>query len=116
MLLEGKGALVTGSTSGIGLAIARAFAAEGARVMINGFGDKDEIDGICTELTNASGAPALHDGADLGEVDQIDTMIARCTSEIGSPDILVNNAGIQFVCPVDRLPARKMGRDHRAST
>ena len=107
MLLEGKRALVTGSTSGIGLAIARAFAAEGASVMINGFGDKDEIASICVELAKASGAPAIHDGADLGNMDEIDRMIARCNSELGSPDILVNNAGIQFVAPVTDLPPEK---------
>ena len=107
MLLEGKCALVTGSTSGIGLAIARAFAAEGASVMINGFGDKDEIASICVELAKASGTPAIHDGADLGNTDEIDRMIARCNSELGSPDILVNNAGIQFVAPVTDLPPEK---------
>ena len=107
MLLEGKRALVTGSTSGIGLAIARAFAAEGASVMINGFGDKDEIASICVELAKASGTPAIHDGADLGNTDEIDRMIARCNSELGSPDILVNNAGIQFVAPVTDLPPEK---------
>ena len=107
MLLEGKRALVTGSTSGIGLAIARAFAAEGASVMINGFGDKDEIKAICDELAKTSGATALHDGADLGKADQIDQMIARCSSELGSPDILINNAGIQFVSPVTELPPEK---------
>jgi len=107
MLLEGKRALVTGSTSGIGLAIARAFAAEGASVMINGFGDKEEIESICVELAKASSAPAIHDGADLGNVDEIDRMIARCSTELGSPDILVNNAGIQFVAPVTDLPPEK---------
>ena len=107
MLLEGKRALVTGSTSGIGLAIARAYAAEGAAVMINGFGDKDEIEAIRRELETASGAKALHDPADLGKAEQIDAMIARCTAEIGSPDILVNNAGIQFVSPVTEFPTAK---------
>src|SRR5688572_12917176 len=95
MLLEGKCALVTGSTSGIGLAIARAFAAEGAAVMINGFGDADEIEAIRAELEQTSGAKALHDAADLTKADAIEAMVARCAAELGGPDILVNNAGMQ---------------------
>ena len=107
MLLKGKRALVTGSTSGIGLAIARAFAAEGAAVMINGFGDAEEIEAIRAELETTSGAKALYDGADLTRAEAIDAMIARCTAEIGSPDILVNNAGMQFVSPVTDFPPAK---------
>jgi 3-hydroxybutyrate dehydrogenase len=101
MILEGKVALVTGSTSGIGLAIAHAFVAEGAKVMLNGFGDAAEIDKLKTELG------ALHDGADLSDPRQIETMIRRCTDELGAPDILVNNAGIQHVSPVESFPPEK---------
>ncbi len=101
MILEGKVALVTGSTSGIGLAIARALAAEGAKVMLNGFGDYTEIEKLKSELN------ALHDGADLSDPTQIEAMIRRCTDELGAPDILVNNAGIQHVSPVESFPVDK---------
>ena len=94
MTLDGKVALVTGSTSGIGLAIARALAAEGARIMLNGFGDPAEIATLREELG------ALHDGADLSDPAQIEAMVRRCTDELGAPDILVNNAGIQLVSPI----------------
>ena len=98
MILEGKVALVTGSTSGIGLAIARAFAAEGAKVMLNGFGDSAEIEKLKSQLG------AGHDGADLSDPVQIEAMIRHCTEELGAPDILVNNAGVQHVSPVEDFP------------
>ncbi|HEX6219417.1 MAG TPA: 3-hydroxybutyrate dehydrogenase [Sphingomicrobium sp.] len=101
MILDGKIALVTGSTSGIGLAIARTLAGEGARVMLNGFGDAAEIDRIKQELG------AAHDGADLSDPAAIEAMMARCAEELGPPDILVNNAGIQFVSPVEDFPTAK---------
>jgi 3-hydroxybutyrate dehydrogenase len=101
MSLEGKVALVTGSTSGIGLAIARALAADGAKVMINGFGEPADIERECKALS------AIHDGADLSDPAAIETMMKRCDDELGPPDILVNNAGIQHVAPVDQFPPEK---------
>ena len=101
MTLQGKVALVTGSTSGIGLAIARTLAGEGARVMLNGFGDEQDIRRLCDELG------AMHDGADLSRPDEIERMVSRCADELGAPDILVNNAGIQHVSPVESFPPGK---------
>ena len=101
MTLQGKVALVTGSTSGIGLAIARALAAEGARLMINGFGDPAQIERECAELY------AIHDAADMSNPDAIEQMMRRCADELGGPDILVNNAGIQHVAPVEDFPVEK---------
>ena len=101
MILEGKTALVTGSTSGIGLAIAKALAAEGAKLMINGFGDPAEIERECKQLG------AIHDGADMSKPEEIEAMMKRCADELGGPDILVNNAGIQHVSPVEDFPPEK---------
>jgi 3-hydroxybutyrate dehydrogenase len=101
MQLHGKVALVTGSTSGIGLAIAKALAAEGARLMINGFGDPAEIERECGELG------AIHDGADMSDPQAIERMMRRCADELGGPDILLNNAGIQHVSPVEDFPVDK---------
>ena len=101
MILEGRVALVTGSTSGIGLAIAKALAAEGAKLMINGFGDTSEIERVCAELG------AIHDGADMSRPDEIERMMKRCAEELGGPDILVNNAGVQHVSPVEDFPREK---------
>ena len=97
MFLTGKTALVTGSTSGIGLAIARALAAEGASVTLNGFGEKAQIERLCAELG------ARQSAADLTRADEIEAMMA----EAGDIDILVNNAGMQHVAPIDEFPTEK---------
>ncbi len=107
MFLKGKTALITGSTSGIGLGYARALAAEGASVMINGFGDQTAINSYVAELKVASGAGALHSGADMTKPEEIRDMVAGCVRDLGSLDILINNAGIQHVAPVDEFPDDK---------
>lgn len=107
MRLHGKTALVTGSTSGIGLGIAKALAAEGANLVINGFGDAAAIEAERAALEQISGGKAIYDAADLTKVDAITEMFARADADMGGIDILVNNAGTQFVSPVEDFPAEK---------
>jgi 3-hydroxybutyrate dehydrogenase len=107
MILKDKVALVTGSTSGIGLAIARALAAEGARVMLHGFGDREANLALKDELAALSKDCAGFSDADLASPDAIDGLVAQCTDELGSPSVLVNNAGVQHVAPVADFPAEK---------
>jgi 3-hydroxybutyrate dehydrogenase len=107
MFLKGKTAIVTGSTSGIGLAYAKALAAEGASVVINGFGDADAIEKERAALEAASGAKALYDAADMTKPDAITAMIARAHDELGGPHIVINNAGIQHVAHVEDFPVEK---------
>jgi 3-hydroxybutyrate dehydrogenase len=102
MFLEGKSAIITGSTSGIGLAIAKALSAAGARVMINGFGDRSAIESALVQVGGA-----IYSDADMADPDAIESMVERCAVELGGPDILVNNAGIQHVAPVDAFPPEK---------
>jgi 3-hydroxybutyrate dehydrogenase len=106
MFLSGKTALVTGSTSGIGLAVAEALAGAGAGVMLNGFGEAAAIDQIVARL-GSGGAKVLHDGADLTRPAEIDRLCARTAQELGPVDILVNNAGTQHVAPIDEFPPEK---------
>jgi 3-hydroxybutyrate dehydrogenase len=106
-MLKGKIALVTGSTSGIGLAIARALAADGASVMLNGFGEAAAIETARTGIEKEFGVGALYSPADMSKPDEIAAMIATAEKELGGVDILVNNAGIQFVSPVEEFPIEK---------
>ncbi|CAN5306033.1 3-hydroxybutyrate dehydrogenase [soil metagenome] len=107
MTLKGKTALITGSTSGIGLAYAKALAAEGTNVVINGFGDADAIEKERLALEATSGAKALYSGHDLTKVDQIEAMMKEAADAFGGIDILINNAGMQFVSPVENFPVEK---------
>jgi len=106
-MLKGKAAIVTGSTSGIGLGIARALAAEGVNVVLNGFGGPDQIRQIRSELESAHGVRTIHSGADMSRPAEIQTMVVEAAQIFGSVDILVNNAGIQYVAPVDEFPPEK---------
>lgn len=106
-MLQGKVALITGSTSGIGLGIAKAMAAEGANIVLNGFGDADEIEKIRQELETYHSVKALYYDADMSKPEQIRVMCKSAIAEFGTVDILVNNAGIQFVSPVEEFPEEK---------
>jgi len=103
-MFNGMTAMVTGSTSGIGLGIATAFAERGANVVLNGFGDAAAIETIRSGLEAAHGTRVVYDSADLSKADAIESMMGRLTAQFGVIDILVNNAGIQFVSPVDEFP------------
>ena len=102
-----KTALVTGSTSGIGLGIATALASSGANVILNGFGDAAEIEKLRAKLAADHAVEVRYDGADLSQQDAIETMMGKAIAEFGAVDILINNAGIQFVAPIDEFPVAK---------
>ena len=106
-MLKGKTAIVTGSTSGIGLGIAEALAVSGCGIVLNGFGDAKEIDALCARLGRAHGVPVLYNPADMSKPEAIEAMIADTEREFGAVDILVNNAGIQHVAPIEDFPVDK---------
>jgi 3-hydroxybutyrate dehydrogenase len=106
-MFKGKTALVTGSTSGIGRGIAEHLASLGANIVLNGFGDPEEIQTLRMQISQAYGVQVRYDGADLSQQKQIEDMMEKAIEEFGGIDILVNNAGIQFVAPVDEFPVDK---------
>ena len=105
-MLKGKTAIVTGSTSGIGLGIARALAAQGAGVMLNGFGSPAQIDALKSDLEKRGVKVAYH-AADMSKPAEIEALVEAATRELGGVDILVNNAGIQHVAPVEQFPVER---------
>ena len=105
--MAGKNALVTGSTSGIGLGIARALVANGCNVTLNGFGDPAVIKKLCAELSAQGTASIRYSDADMRNPGEIETMIRQSVEQTGSIDILVNNAGIQHVAPIEQFPTDK---------
>ena len=105
--MRGKGAIVTGSTSGIGLGVARALAASGADILLNGFGDKADIEKLRAGIAKECGVRVSFSGADMSKPADIAAMVAQATRELGRVDILVNNAGIQHTAPVEEFPPEK---------
>jgi 3-hydroxybutyrate dehydrogenase len=106
-MLKGKTALVTGSTSGIGLGIAEAFATEGANVVLNGLGSADVIEALRAKMSKDHQVTVRFDGADMTRPGEIEAMMRKAIAEFGAVDILVNNAGIQHVAPIDEFPVEK---------
>ena len=106
-MLKGKTALVTGSTSGIGLALARAFAGQGCNIVLNGFGDAAAIEKLRAGLASDHGVTVTYAPADMSKGDEIAAMVADAVKQFGAVDILCNNAGIQHVAPIDEFPVDK---------
>jgi 3-hydroxybutyrate dehydrogenase len=106
-MLKGKTALVTGSTSGIGLGIATRLAADGANIVLNGFGDAAQIEALRKDLAAKNGVQVVYDGADMTKPDAVAAMMKKAIDKFGAVDILVNNAGVQHVAPVDEFPVDK---------
>ncbi len=105
--LSGKTALVTGSTSGIGLGIAHALAAEGANILFNGFGDAAQIADLQQQTAATFGVKTAYSGADMSKPGEIEQMMTEAIARFGSVDILVNNAGIQFVANIEDFPVER---------
>ncbi len=110
MSLSGRRALVTGSTSGIGLGIARALAREGASVMLNGFGDIEEIERHRQSMEHDFGVPVGYLNADLTDASEVNRLIRWSIESMGGLDILVNNAGLQFVAPIEEFPVEQWNK------
>jgi 3-hydroxybutyrate dehydrogenase len=106
-LFDGRVAVVTGSTSGIGLGIAEGLAAEGASIVLNGFGQLADIEALCGSLSAQHQVPVRYDDADLSQPAAVTALIARTEAAFGPVDILVNNAGIQHVAPIESFPPEK---------
>lgn len=105
--LDGRTALVTGSTSGIGEACAKAYASEGANIVLNGFGDPDAIEALRAGIESEHGVKAIHSNADLTRPEEIEEMATLALDTFGAVDILHNNAGVQHVAPVEEFPVAK---------
>ncbi len=105
--LKGKCVVVTGSTSGIGLGIARAFAAQGCDIMLNGFGDAAQIEKLRAGLAAEHGVAVVYSSADMSKPAEIAALVDQAEKRFGSVDVLVNNAGIQHVAPVEKFPVEK---------
>ena len=103
----GKTAIVTGSTSGIGLGIATALAGQGANIVLNGFGPADEIEKIVSDLKRQHNIGVMYSSANIADPDEIEDMVDQTRAEFGAVDILVNNAGIQHVDPIEEFPVDK---------
>lgn len=106
-MLKGKVAIVTGSTSGIGLGIAKVLAKQGADIVLNGFGKPDEVEAIRAGIERNHDVRAVYDGADMSKGDAVRGLIAATIQKLGRVDVLVNNAGIQFTALVEEFPAEK---------